>query len=315
MIKLKTYITTIILNIKHWVDENKKKVSIILLILLASCLFFGFYMRAPGLLFLLTYINLKDNDILKNLKRNFETYQPIKNFRDTLASDKAAMTYHRKHDFPVLSKVIEISYYVGPLFLIVWYFCDINFYFKVTMLFILAVILLIDFVISVYIIWFMNPFTAYKALGTSQASWRAVGFLITAAGFDSSMGTVVNGYTNIYNRGVMRIDMWDGTYIGGRGYALENTPSIEHDARASVMMRHTEYNIRQWRDGNGVVTDSAINAEFKRNLHELLKGDTNNNLTHNDVARFGVTEAEFNSAAKFRKTPRPINECFGETEL
>ena len=68
-------------------------------------------MRVPGLLFLLIYINLKDNEILKNLKRNFENYEIIKNFKNTWASDKEAMAYHRKHDFPFLTKVIEVPYF------------------------------------------------------------------------------------------------------------------------------------------------------------------------------------------------------------
>jgi hypothetical protein len=301
--KLQTYITTMILDIKHWVDENKKKVSMILLFLLASCLFFGFYMRVPGLLFLLMYINLKDNDILKNLKRNFENYETIKNFKNTLASDQEAMAYHRKHDFPFLSKVIENSYHVGPVFLIVWYFCDINFYFKVTMLFFFAVIFLIDFFMSLYIIWFMNPYHHFKALATSAATTRGIAFVMSAVTVDQSMGLVVNSGTNTYNKVVWRFDMPDGTYFGGRGYALENTQAIDHDAQASVMMRHTGYNVLQHSDANGVVTKSNINFEVKKNLTEFLQGDKKNHITHFDVKHFGVSEAEFNQAAKFRKAP------------
>jgi hypothetical protein len=49
------------------------------------------------------------------------------------------------------------------------------------------------------------------------------------------MGTVVNAGTNVYNRTVPRISMPDGTYFGGRGYALEDTEAINHDTQASVM--------------------------------------------------------------------------------
>jgi len=170
------------------------------------------------------------------------------------------------------------------------------------MLFIFAVILLIDFFMSLYIIWFMNPLTTYKALATSQAGLKAVAFVGAAVGFDQTMGTVVNGGTNAYNRTVPRISMPDGTYFGGRGYALENTEAINHDTQASVMMRGTAYNARQHVDANGVLTQSAINYEVKKNLPELLAGDKKNHITHNDVARFGITEVEFNYAAKFRKT-------------
>jgi hypothetical protein len=319
--KLHNYITTIILNIKHWVDENKKKVSLILLFLLGFCLFYGFYMRVPGLLFLLTYINLKDNEILKNLKRNFENYETIKNFKNTWASDKEAMAYHRKHDFPFLTKVIEVSYYVGAVFLIVWFFYDINFYFKISMLFILTVILLIDFFISIYIIWFCNPFTAYKGLATSAVATRAAAAVLTVAGFDQSMAIDVNPGSNAYNRTIPRIQMPDGTYIGGRGYGLENNHAIDHDKHASIMMRSIpEFNVRQYSDPHGIVTESDINFEVRRNLIPLLQEDCRLNkeesrLTHKAFERFNVSEADFNYASKFRKVPKGFNYHPGESDL
>ena len=188
------------------------------------------------------------------------------------------------------------------------------------MLFILAVILLIDFFIAIYIIWFCNPFTTYKALATSAAATKATAFVLAVAGFDHSMGTDVNAGTNAYNRTVPRIQMPDGTYIGGRGYGLENNHAIDHDKHASIMMRRIpEFNVRQHSDPHGIVTESNINFEVRRNLIPLLQEDYRSNkeshLTHKAFERFNVSEAEFNYASKFRKVPKGFNYHPGESDL
>lgn len=295
---LRAFFATAKLNVTHWVDQNKKGVSLALLFLLALCFGFGFYLRIPGLLFLLIFLNLKDSEILQNLKNSFEDYKIVKNFKNTWKSDQDAMAYHKKKDFPFLSRVTGISFYSGPFLLIVLCFYDIDFYVKILLLSIFVVLGLLELSMSIYIIWFCNPFTQYKGLMTSGAIGRACQSIIAIAGIDFSMGEYVNAGTNVYNRTMPGIKMPDGTHFGGRGYALDCPAALDHDKTASMRFCNTSYNIHQYRDANGVVSMSDIDVEVKANLVEVLRQDNakGGRLKLRDFERFGVSKAEFDTA-------------------